>query len=300
MVGWSCKPIKPTENDGVPLQYRVRFERDDPTPTVEIFKHPNAEDFDDYREYKRSIREQRDAEKAGAEILHTRHKSNEGYFSRAKTMADRDDRVQSKAANYMYNNGAIDLSLEEVKARSGTPDERNDGLGQLFKRSDTVKPNRKSTSHSHSYDGSVDEPNNGIDSRLQEAMSSGRDDNSTPSPSHPDNASNDENRTNDPTPVTLTVPNPWDGLFTAIDWNAGRTGTRSRRLIEDSKVSGSIDPAAVLPYTTAEARGAFELARARKPLPANAPAFLAAMERVFHDLAMPDYVAKRVVRVVDV
>lgn len=294
----------------MPLQYLVRFERDDPVPTAEIFKHPNAEDFDDYREYKRSIREQRDAEKAGAEMLNSKHRNTETYIARMKTMTDMGEGEQSKAANYMYKNGTIDISLEDPLASSVMSEDRDDGLGRLFKRSATTK-SKKSQSQSRSYDGShdgsPDEPSDGIDSRLHHAMSS--DKGGDTSKQNPTTAEKSSTRSEDssgsshvsPTvSIVRTAVSPWNELFSEVNWNGARTGTRSRKLIEESKVSGSIEPTTTVPYTTAEARGAFEIARARKPLPVNAPAFLAALSRVFHDIAMPDYVAKKVIKEADV
>lgn len=308
VVGWKCKPIDPAQNDGVPLQYLVRFERDDPIPTSEIFKRPNAEDFDDYREYKRAIREQRDAEKEGAEILNAKRASTDMFITRMKTMRDHDE-PQNKAVNYMYTYGSIDVSLTEPTVSASGSEAPDDGLGQLFKRPTTAKSARStSQSHSNSYDGSVDDASHGIDSRLLEALALERVDD-TIAPTHEENLdeslAGDKESTGNHTVTTMATvtqasPPIWSELFGEVNWRAGRTGTRGRKLIDDAKVSGSIEPTATSPFTTAEARGAFEMARARKPLPANAPAFLAALSRVYHDIAMPDYVAKLVVKESDV
>ena len=294
----------------MPLQYLVHFERDDPSPTADIFMHPNAEDFDDYRRYKESIREQRDAEKAGAELLSSGHSSTEYYIARMKTMEDRDVRLQSKAANYMYKNGAIDVSPGDQVTSNVLPEGKGDGMGQAFQRGITAMSTRtKNASQSHSYDGSVDETKEGIDGRLQEGSSSEMAANPSSVmiqhkqrphdllPERRDTREDYQMRPN--TTMNLAVPLPWRELFAEIDWKSRKSVNQSRKLIDQSKTTGSIDPSAATPYTTAEARGAFEIARARKPLPANAPAFLEALSRVFDEIATPDYVTKRVVKEID-
>jgi len=292
------------------LRYLVHFERDDPSPTADIFTHPNAEDFDDYRRYKESIREQRDAEKAGAELLSSRHSSTEYYIARMKTMEDRDVRLQSKAANYMYKNGAIDVSPGDPVTLNVLPEEKGDGKGQAFQRGITAMSSRtKHPSQSHSYDGSVDETTEGIASRLQEGPSSEMAANPSYAMIQHRQRTHDQLSERTDTcedyhmrPNTTTnsaVPPSWRELFAEIDWKSGQSAKQSRKLIDQSKTAGSIDPSAATPYTTAEARGAFEIARARKPLPANAPAFLAALSRVFDEIATPDYVTKRVVKEID-
>jgi hypothetical protein len=250
----------------------------------EVFTHPNAEDFDDYAAYKRSIREQRDAEKEGAEILHSRNKSTEQHTTRMK-LQDGDEH-DTKAGSQMNIHGAVDVTFAESSPGDFTPQqEPSDGLGQLFRSPAMRKGIRgKSKSHSHSYDGSYDEPNT-IDSCFYDEILTG---NPKTTPAVADNdkrrgglACGDESaqvfsaRTH--THGTTTWPDVWKDLFTEVEWMGGRAGTRGRKLNEDAK-------------------GEFEIARARKPLPANAPAFLAAMERVYHDIAMPDYVAKTVVK----
>jgi hypothetical protein len=47
--------------------FDVQFERDDETPSDRVLRHPLSEEIDDYKAYKRSNREVRDAEKRGAQ-----------------------------------------------------------------------------------------------------------------------------------------------------------------------------------------------------------------------------------------
>ena len=57
----------------------------------------------------------------------------------------------------------------------------------------------------------------------------------------------------------------------------------------------AIEPITRSTYATAEARGDFDLARVRKPVLANATAFLAALSKAFHDIGSPEYMDKQVV-----
>ncbi|ORY05925.1 hypothetical protein BCR34DRAFT_42403 [Clohesyomyces aquaticus] len=63
--GWTVRPIRP--NDIIGLEYNVgdivfeiKFERKDPVPLEEVLKHPTSAEIDDYTEYKRLRRVQRE------------------------------------------------------------------------------------------------------------------------------------------------------------------------------------------------------------------------------------------------
>ncbi|KAE9969506.1 hypothetical protein EG328_006829 [Venturia inaequalis] len=64
--GWTIRPVKAEENEGVDVMFDVHFERCDGSDSVEVLRHPLAEEVDDYKAYKRCCREQRDAERHDA------------------------------------------------------------------------------------------------------------------------------------------------------------------------------------------------------------------------------------------
>lgn len=65
IIGWTIRPVKAEDNDGVDVMFDVHFERFDNTDFDEVLRHPLAEEVDDYTAYKQCGREQRDAEKHG-------------------------------------------------------------------------------------------------------------------------------------------------------------------------------------------------------------------------------------------
>lgn len=65
IVGWTIRPVKAEENEGVDVMFDVHFERFDDTESDEVLRHPLAEEVDDYKAYKQCCREQRDAEQHG-------------------------------------------------------------------------------------------------------------------------------------------------------------------------------------------------------------------------------------------
>ncbi|KAF2418048.1 hypothetical protein EJ08DRAFT_707452 [Tothia fuscella] len=57
VVGWALRPYNTSENDKLQALYDVKFERDDPFPVDRLMRIPLAEDVDDYKAFKLSLRE---------------------------------------------------------------------------------------------------------------------------------------------------------------------------------------------------------------------------------------------------
>lgn len=61
MTGWTIKPANPKDHEGAFLLYEIKLKREpDQRPMDDVARHPLAEEIDDYKEYKRLRRAQRD------------------------------------------------------------------------------------------------------------------------------------------------------------------------------------------------------------------------------------------------
>jgi len=72
VTGWIVKPCEPKDNEGVSVLFLIKLEREPgQMPMEEVMKHPTAEEVDDYKEYKRLRRVQRELlhSKAMAKVL---------------------------------------------------------------------------------------------------------------------------------------------------------------------------------------------------------------------------------------
>jgi hypothetical protein len=282
IVGWVCRPLPSSENaNQIHLQYLIRLERDDPAKAMsEVLRHPCAEEIDDYKAYRLSCKNQRDAEKRGAEMLEARNKSravgDQGRSFKMKIMpvkagvnaANEGERLPSQ--DVVSPMGGIYSRTSLGTAAGTTAGVRTSGP----RRNTSGKSTSSAVRHSRrNLDGSSDEPH----SRGLCVHHESDPGNSTSSSENEDVAQGAHQE------------RIWANLFTPVDWE-------KRRCAGSAGVSVVEPTVSVRELHGAKARGDFELARALDPRPEHAREFLEAQSKVWKELSEAEYVDREVVR----